>query len=203
MKGRVNGMDIKAWDEIHGEKSRENLQNFLRSDTDSYLILQLKRTNETAQEFFMNYAWVEDNGITPQFSHYDAVYTDTLPLDTDLEELYWKFNVDHPADYTARSVSVSDIMALKVDGVVTCFYVDHLGFKALPGFFPNDYLKNAEMAMEDDYDMCGDGLINNGRKDSSINERPSVREKLKETPGQSKPEHLQKVASRSAERGLE
>jgi len=196
-------MDIKAWDEIHGKKNRKNLQDFLRSDTDSYLIQQLKHTDETAQESYRNYAWIEDNGITPQFSHYDAVYTDTLPLDTDLIELYLKFNIDPPEDYTGHSISVSDIIALKVEGVVTCFYVDDLGFKALPGFFPEDYLKNAEMAMEDDYDMVGDGIINNGPKDPGIKERPSVLEKLKEAPVQEKPERLQKAAIRSAERGLE
>lgn len=196
-------MDIKAWDEIHGEKSRENLRDFLRSDTDSYLILQLKRADETAQESYMNYSWLEENGLTPQFSHYGAVYAGTLPLNTDPEKLYVKFNIDPPGDYTGHSMSVSDIIALKVDGVVTCFYVDDLGFKELQGFIPEGYLKNAEMALEDDYDMVGDGIINNGRKDSGINERPSVLEKLKETSGQPKPEHLQKAASRSAERGLE
>jgi len=196
-------MDIKAWDEIHGEKNREKLQNFLRSNTDSYLILQLKHTDETAQESYMNYSWLEENGITPQFSHYDAVYTDTLPLNTDPEKLYVKFNIDPPEIYKGHSMSVSDIIALKVDGVVTCFYVDDFGFKELQGFFPDDYLKNAEMVLEDDYNMIGDGIINNGRKDSGINERPSILEKLKETPGQANPEHLQKAISRSAERGLE
>ncbi|MCC8029194.1 MAG: DUF4316 domain-containing protein [Lachnospiraceae bacterium] len=195
-------MDIKAWDEIHGEKNKEKLQNFLRSDIDSYLILQLKHTDETAQESYMNYSWLEENGITPQFSHYGAVYAGTLPLNTDPEKLYVKFNIDPPEDYTGHSMSVSDIIALKVDGMVTCFYVDDLGFKELQGFIPDDYLKNAEMAMEDDYGMI-DGIINNGHKDSGINERPSVLEKLKETPGQPKPEHLQKAARRSAERGLE
>lgn len=43
-------------------------------------------------------------------------------------------------------------------------YVDSWGFKELPNFLPADYyLKNAEMAMEDDYGMI-DGIINNGPK---------------------------------------
>jgi len=46
--------------------------------------------------------------------------------------------------------------------VVSCHYVDSWGFKELPGFLkPENYLKNAEMAMEDDYGMI-DGIINNG-----------------------------------------
>ncbi len=42
-------MDIQAWDDVHGAKSQETLQAFLDSRTDSYAILQLKRTDETAQ----------------------------------------------------------------------------------------------------------------------------------------------------------
>ena len=55
-----------------------------------------------------------------------------------------------------------EIVALKQNGVVSCHYVDSWGFKELPGFLkPENYLKNAEMAMEDDYGMI-DGIINNG-----------------------------------------
>ena len=51
----------------------------------------------------------------------------------------------------------------------------------LPGFMkPENYLKNAEMAMEDDYGMI-DGVINNG-KSPAAEEKPSVLGKLKEQP---------------------
>ena len=43
---------------------------------------------------------------------------------------------------------------------------------------PENYLKNAEMAMEDDYGML-DGIINNG-KAPAAEDRPSVLEQLKE-----------------------
>ena len=67
-----------------------------------------------------------------------------------------------PEDFRGHSLSVSDIVALKQNGVVSCHYVDSWGFKELPGFLkPENYLKNAEMAMEDDYGMI-DGIINNG-----------------------------------------
>ena len=73
--------------------------------------------------------------------------------------------MDHPADFKGHSLSVSDIVALKQNGVVSCHYVDSIGFRELPNFLkPENYLKNAEMAMEDDYGMI-DGIINNGPKD--------------------------------------
>ena len=79
-----------------------------------------------------------------------------------MNELYETFNIRRPEDFRGHSLSVSDIVALKQNGVVSCHYVDSWGFKELPGFLkPENYLKNAEMAMEDDYGMI-DGIINNG-----------------------------------------
>ena len=76
-------------------------------------------------------------------------------------------------------MSVGDIVALKISGKVSCHFVDSVGFKELPDFLiPENYLKNAEIAMEDDYGMI-DGIINNGKL-SAVEERSSVREQLKE-----------------------
>ena len=71
--------------------------------------------------------------------------------------IYQRFNVDHPADFKGHSLSVSDIVALKKDGVVSCHYVDSIGFRELPGFMSENYLKAAEMSLEDDYSMI-DGI---------------------------------------------
>lgn len=101
--------------------------------------------------------------------------------DRQLEDLYVKFNIDHPDDFRGHSMSVSDIVALKVVGEVSFHYVDSVGFQKLENFMKSEnYLKNAEMAMEDDYGMI-DGIINNG-KASGLEERPSVLEQLKEKP---------------------
>lgn len=65
------------------------------------------------------------------------------------------------------------------NGVVSCHYVDSIGFQELPGFLkPENYLKAAEMAMEDDYGMI-DGVINNGKKEEPA-EKASVLDQLKE-----------------------
>lgn len=60
-------------------------------------------------------------------------------------------------------MSVSDIVAIKRDGVVSCHYCDSIGFQEISGFLPSNPLKNAEMTVEDDYGMI-DGIINNGPK---------------------------------------
>ena len=124
-------------------------------------------------------------GKEPEFDHYEVVYIAPLEpftnLNSMLEGIYTKFNIQHPEDFRGHSLSVSDIVALKQNGVVSCHYVDSFGFAELPGFMKSkNYLKNAEMAMEDDYGMI-DGVINNG-KAPAMEEKPSVLEKLKEQP---------------------
>ena len=92
--------------------------------------------------------------------------------------LFTRFNTDYPADYQRPSMSVSDIVALKLDGVVSCHYVDRIAFTAIPGFFQGEnYLKNAEMAVEDDYNMI-DGRRNN-MSPKGKNGRVSVLAKLR------------------------
>lgn len=115
--------------------------------------------------------------------------------------------MNRPADFTGHSLSVSDIVALKQDGVVSYHYCDSVGFQKLPGFMSENYLKAAEMSLEDDYGMI-DGIINNGQKSTlsdleqqlksgqSISlmdlaeaiqreKKPSVLKKLREQPPQS------------------
>ena len=75
-------------------------------------------------------------------------------------------------DYHHPSMSVSDIVAIKQDGKVSCHYCDSVGFTQIPGFLPENPLKNAEMTVEDDYGMI-DGIINNGTKEPT---EPTVAE---------------------------
>lgn len=82
-----------------------------------------------------------------------------------LESLYARFNLDRPEDFHGHSLSVSDVIALKQNGRLTCYYTDSFGFQRLPDFIPpGNALRNAEMAMEDDLNMI-DGIINNGPKE--------------------------------------
>ena len=103
--------------------------------------------------------------------NYELVYTAPLqPSDLKgdtTEQLFYRFNNEHPADYGHPSMSVSDIVAIKRDGKVSCHYCDSFGFQQVPGFLPDNPLKNAEMAAEDDYGMI-DGIINNGPKEPTV-----------------------------------
>ena len=176
-------MKIEKWNDVHGNTtSDERMVAFLESSTDSYAVLQLKRIDETEQFRFMPYWHIQKLEEQPTIDRYEVVYNGPIEQSAcaaeQLEGLYTKFNIDHPEDFRGHSMSVSDIVALKVAGEVSCYYVDAFGFVELQDFMkPENYLKNAEMAMEDDYGML-DGVINNG-KAPATEERPSVLEQLK------------------------
>ena len=191
-------------------------QAFLESPGDTYAIYQLKRDDATADLRFMNSEWLNKKGIEPQLANYDLIYTGALypastQIDT-LERLYQTFNLDHPADFTGHSLSVSDIVALKQNGVVSCHYVDSVGYKELPSFIQSgNYLKNAEMQMEDDYGMI-DGIVNNGprqteppakavpeKKADAKAKKPSVLAKLRQYQDE---DRKATTMHRSAERDL-
>ena len=179
------GITREDWDAIKDQippmdmdtvrKKRE--QAFLESPGDTYAIYQLKRDDATTDLRFMNSDWLSKKGIEPQPENYDLIYTGALysassQIET-LERLYQTFNIDHPADFTGHSLSVSDIVALKQNGVVSCHYVDSVGYKELPSFIQSgNYLKNAEMQMEDDYGMI-DGIVNNGPRQTEPPAKPA------------------------------
>ena len=148
---------------------------FQQNPSDSYCIYQLRRDPELAELRFMNSQYLREHGLEPAFDHYEAVYSGSLSSDGStearLDDLYMKFNTAHPQNFTGNSLSVSDIVVLKQQGTVSSHYVDSVGFVQLPAFLPDNYLKNAEMSMEDDYGMI-DGIINNGPK-----EQPEIKPK--------------------------
>ncbi len=229
----VFGVEREEWDAVRGvvtlSEQADTEKLFLENPQDAFLIYQIRRGGELDAYRFMNYDYLQSKGVTPERDGYDAIYTggfmDYGNARTNLDMIYQRFNVDHPADFKGHSLSVSDIVALKQNGVVSCHYVDNIGFRELPNFLkPENYLKNAEMLLEDDYGMI-DGIINNGPKQPTVTEleaqvkagfsisltelaaashreqkKPSVLEKLRErTPEQAKNKTAPK---RSAEREL-
>ena len=116
----------------------------------------------------MDLDWLKSNHMTVKRSNYDLIYT--APLDgtgnttEQLEKLYMQFNTQKPVDFHSPSMSVSDIVAIKQNGSVSYHYCNSVGFAEVFGFLSDNPLKNAEMMLEDDYNMI-DGIINNGPKD--------------------------------------
>ena len=196
--------DAQVKERMDHQQERE--QAFLDHKGDCFAIYQVKYTDELRDIRYEGLEWLKSIGQTAQRDNYDLVYTAPL-LPSDLkgdtaEQLFYRFNNEHPADYRHPSMSVSDIVAIKRDGKVSCHYCDSFGFAEVPGFLPDNPLKNAEMAVEDDYGMI-DGILNNGQRQPPQRELPekrkSVVEQLKSQP---KPEHKKTAPKKSAEREI-
>lgn len=163
------GVTRPDWDAVKGHiPPRDVEQRFLNSPTDSMAIYQLRRDAPVEQRF----ANLGSLAAPPDPANYEAVYTREVYPDDDtgriLENFYYIFNDERPGDFVGHSLSVSDIVALKQDGKVSYHYCDSMGFQELPAFQkPENYLKAAEMSMEDDYGMI-DGIINNGSKQPTV-----------------------------------
>ena len=200
-------VDRADWERVRGEippmdetlVRQKMMQAFHSSATDAYAIYQLKCEDSTTDLRFMGSDWLQKKGLEPNRDNYDLVYIGRLypsenRLDT-LERLYQTFNIDHPEDFRGHSLSVSDIVALKEQGVVSYHYVDSIGYTELPNFEKN-YLKAAEMQLEDDYGMI-DGIVNNGAKQP---EQPKQNQPVKAADDRSKrPSVLAKLRKLQAE----
>ena len=210
------------------ERQLEREQAFLAHEGCCFAIYQVSR-DDPQNVRFMNLDWLQSHNLAVDRSNYDLIYT--APLNgsgstmEQLETLYKQFNLKKPVDFHSPSLSVSDIVAIKQDGKVSCHYCDSVGFTEIPGFLPDNPLKNAEMMLEDDYGMI-DGIINNGPKEPTVaqleqqarsgqpislmdlaeavhreerDKKKSVMEQLKSQP---RTEHKKTAPKKSAEREL-
>ncbi len=155
------------------QRQPEREKAFLDHAADCFAIYQVRDDAALRDIRFESLDWLKSKGRAVERSNYGLVYTAPLSAfasaDAALNQLWYQFNNEHPADFQHPSMSVSDIIAIKRDGVLSFHYCDSFGFQQMADFLkPENYLKNTEMAVEDDYGMI-DGIINNGQ-------RPSVAE---------------------------
>ena len=235
--GRLFGVEHEEWEkspQFHEkvlerqDRQLEREQAFLSHEGSCFAIYQVSR-DDPQNVRFMNLDWLQSHNLAVDRSNYDLIYT--APLNgsgstmEQLETLYEQFNLQKPVDFHSPSLSVSDIVAIKQDGKVSCHYCDSVGFTEIPGFLPDNPLKNAEMMLEDDYGMI-DGIINNGPKEPTVaqleqqarsgqpislmdlaeavhreerDKKKSVMEQLKSQP---RTEHKKTAPKKSAEREL-
>ena len=130
-------------------------------EQDTFTIYQLKREDATRDYRFEPYDRLHAAGLAVDPVHYEPVYSGPMTPGMTLENIYTRFNIDHPQDFKGHSLSVSDVVVVQQGGQSTAHYVDSFGYKQVPEFLqPENYLKNAEMSTEQNYNMI-DGIANN------------------------------------------
>ena len=113
----------------------------------TYSIYQLEHSEHADQYLFMSYDWLERKGLSVDRDDYRMVYAAQLEPGTTLEDIYTRFNIDHPEDFKGHSLSVSDVVVLNKNGADTAYYVDSFGFKEIPGFLETGRQPEAEQDM--------------------------------------------------------
>ena len=114
-------------------KAQETAQT-AGQDKDTFSIYQIKGGDETRDFRFEPYDRLQAAGNVVDRANYELVYTAPLAPETSLEDIYTRFNIDHPKDFKGHSLSVSDVVVLHQDGQDTAHYVDSFGYKSVPEF---------------------------------------------------------------------
>ena len=138
------------------------------ADKDTFSIYQLKQGDETRDFRFEPYDRLQAAGNVVDKTNYELVYSAELTPGTSLEDIYTRFNIDHPKDFKGHSLSVSDVVVLHQNGQDAAHYVDSFGYKEVPEFLQEQTqqpekinpLKHVEDTIEQN-DNNFDGIINN------------------------------------------
>ena len=117
-----------------GQETPEPTAAEQEPDKDTFSIYQLKRGDETRDYRFEPYDRLQAAGLSVEAANYDLIYTAELAPGTSLEDIYTRFNIDHPKDFKGHSLSVSDIVVLHQNGENMAHYVDSFGYKEVPEF---------------------------------------------------------------------
>ena len=85
---------------------------------------------------YRSYEELQADGLSVDRKNYQLVYTAPLDKDTTLDEIYRRFNIEHPSDYKGHSLSTGDIVVFRQDGKQTAYYVDEgADYRQVPEFF--------------------------------------------------------------------
>ena len=116
------------------------VEEYIASGSDApaqpnFSIYQVPRGPEGRDFRYRSYEGLQADGLSVDRKNYQLVYTAPLDKNTSLDEIYHRFNMEHPTDYTGRSLSLGDIVVFRQDGKQTAYYVDSVGYREVPEFF--------------------------------------------------------------------
>ena len=134
LMGQLKGGELTEGDvkQLYA-KAQETAQT-AGQDKDTFSIYQIKGGDETRDFRFEPYDRLQAAGNVVDRANYELVYTAPLAPETSLEDIYTRFNIDHPKDFKGHSLSVSDVVVLHQNGQDAAHFVDSVGFREVPEF---------------------------------------------------------------------
>ena len=132
---------IEAELEQEAAASGLTVEEYVASDYEAptqpnFSIYQVPPGPEGRDFRYRSYEDLQADGLSVDRKNYQLVYTAPLDKDTTLDEIYRRFNIEHPADYKGHSLSTGDIVVFRQDGKQTAYYVDEgADYRQVPEFF--------------------------------------------------------------------
>lgn len=132
---------IEAELEQEAAASGLTVEEYVASDYEApaqpnFSIYQVPTGPEGRDFRYRSYEELQADGLSVDRKNYQLVYTAPLDKDTTLDEIYRRFNMEHPADYKGHSLSMGDIVVFRQDGKQTAYYVDEgADYRQVPEFF--------------------------------------------------------------------
>ena len=132
---------IEAELEQEATASGLTVEEYVASDYEApaqpnFSIYQVPPGPEGRDLRYRSYEDLQADGLSVDRKNYQLVYTAPLDKDTTLDEIYRRFNIEHPADYKGHSLSMGDIVVFRQDGKQTAYYVDEgADYRQVPEFF--------------------------------------------------------------------
>lgn len=124
-----------------------------------YGIFQLKDGEKLRDYRFESADRLKKNGLYIDRENYDRVYRGRLKEGETLDDIYKRFNVDHPEDFRGHSLSVSDIICVKSNGTTAAYYVDSFGFTKVPDFTLSLEERNARRTLTDSISLLAENQL--------------------------------------------
>ena len=109
-------------------------EQLLERNADRYEIYQIGDESPARDFKFMDLEYAHSHDFAIRKADYDLIYMAPLTEGDTLDSLYEKFNLEHPADFTGHSLSVSDVILIHQNGEDHAFFVDSFGFSEIPEF---------------------------------------------------------------------
>lgn len=102
-----------------------------------FAVYQLRQLPETREMRFQSYRALQEKGIQIRYENYEQVYLGHMQPEDSPESIKDRFHKQPPRTFKGHAISVSDVLVMNRDGVVTSYYVEKDGFIVLAGFIRN------------------------------------------------------------------
>ena len=169
----AEGFDVavekfKSDSEDISSRDRDYLSKLFALTEPRYAIFQLKDDEKLRDYHFANSEHLKNHGMYIDRENYDRVYRGRLQESETLDDIYNRFNDDHPQDFRGHSLSVGDIVAVNKNGSIRAYFVDSYGFTVVPDFTLSREERKARRALTDNIGLLAEKQLASDEMDDLV-----------------------------------